>query len=189
MPIKCSSQTKGWRSHKWWLLWMSFNFLVTLRESSLSLCWVKSPTAGQDCFVSSGQYPILFPASSLLTLNCYTISAILIATAPGSGHIELIILVGTEKWALLTWAPHQLSLRKPTTKNQLNEWPLYKMSSLPRIYSLNLYIDCVFETRLPQAIAPPLAEAGPLLSSLCCVLGLAALSFWVILLSLLPVSL
>lgn len=143
--------------------------------------WVKSPTAGQDCFVSSGQYPILFPASSLLTLNCYTMSAILIATAPGSCHIELIILVGTEKWTLLTWAPHQLSIRKPTTKNQLNEWPLCKISSLPRIYSLNLYIDCVFETRLPTA--------GWGRVSLYCVLGLGGLSFWVILLSLLPVFL
>lgn len=187
MPIKCSAQTKGWRSHKWWLLWMSFNFPVTLRESSLSLCpgKVTNSWSGLLCLL----WTVPRSLSCQLSLNCYTMSAILIATAPGSCHIELIILVGTEKWTLLTWAPHQLSIRKPTTKNQLNEWPLHKMASLPRIYFLNLYIDCVFETRLPQVIAPSLAEAGSLLSSLCCVLGLWGLSFWVILLSLLAVFL
>lgn len=146
--------------------------------------WVKSPTAGQDCFGSSGQWPILFPASSSLTVNCCTMSAIFISTAPHSCHIELIISVATEKWTLLTWAPHQLPIWKPTTKNQLNEWPLCKMSSLPRICSLNLHSYCVFDTRLPQSCVSP-SQGLSLLSSLCCVLRIAGLSFWVIFLSLL----
>lgn len=123
--------------------------------------WVKSQTVSWSGLLwLPTQHPILFSVSSLLTVNCCTMSATLISTAPGSCHIELIILVGTEKWTLLTWAPHQIPIQKPTTKNQLNEWPLYKMSSLPRIHSLNLHIYCVFERRLPHIMTCPWLRQG-----------------------------
>lgn len=116
--------------------------------------WVKSPTAGQDCFGSTGQCLVLALASCLPTVSCYAVSAMLISIAPASCHIELIISVGTEKWIQLTWVPHWLLIQEPTTNDQFNEWPLYKRCSLPRLYLLNLHIHCSFETRLPCIISP-----------------------------------